>query len=84
MFLINTDTGRLGRFDDDKIFPPFAILSHTWSDLEFSLQGIKGSHCRDDGIRSSVKVDPGISRYLLCVDKTSSADLGKAHEQPLR
>lgn len=30
MWLINADTGRLEQFNDDRILPPFATLSHTW------------------------------------------------------
>jgi hypothetical protein len=38
MNLINTETLKLKYFEDETHLPPYAILSHTWSDSEIALK----------------------------------------------
>lgn len=88
MRLINTSTLQLEEFFDDEI-PKYAILSHTWTKEEVTLQEweksepstkLKAGYCK---VRDACAISKrGNHDWLwadtVCIDKKSSADLSEA------
>ncbi|KFA56167.1 hypothetical protein S40293_00112 [Stachybotrys chartarum IBT 40293] len=88
MWLLNTSTLCLER-QDGQVIPPYAILSHTWSDGELSHQDIISGDPAARHKRGWVKVDKTCrlaSKYGLnyvwidtcCINQASSAELQEA------
>ncbi|KAJ8106603.1 hypothetical protein OPT61_g9426 [Boeremia exigua] len=64
MLLINADTGKLERFNDDRILPPFAILSHTWGDSEVTLQQYQDLFAHGEEDSHLFSTQPGYLKIL--------------------
>ncbi|CAN8098101.1 unnamed protein product [Discula destructiva] len=88
MRLLNTKTLELADFVGDDI-PPYAILSHTWSEEEVTLRDMQDSGKRStmlgfDKIISCCKQAGEVDELdwvwvdTCCIDKTSSAELSEA------
>ncbi|RDW66959.1 hypothetical protein BP5796_09708 [Coleophoma crateriformis] len=88
MWLLNTTTIQIQEFRDDQI-PPYAILSHTWSDAEVSFQEIRGRAkyiAHRHGYRKILKCCKRAAEDSLyyvwidtcCIDKTNSVELSEA------
>lgn len=89
MYLINTSTLCLERFDDGVYLPSYAILSHTWGDSEVTFEDycLRGDSLREGhGIRKirmtcAQAVEDGLAYAWVdtcCIDKRSSAELSEA------
>ncbi|KAH8899088.1 HET-domain-containing protein [Thozetella sp. PMI_491] len=88
MRLLNTQTLQLSEFFDDQA-PPYAILSHTWSEEEVTLQDVQQAEPSKLSKKGYEKVQEccrqaqrdGIDWAWMdtcCIDKTSSAELSEA------
>ncbi|RBR22210.1 hypothetical protein FVER53590_25847 [Fusarium verticillioides] len=88
MWLLNTDTLELKEFFDNAI-PPYAILSHKWSDEEVSWYDMRGNHATIETKTGYKKISDfcanakrlGYSYAWMdscCIDKRNSADLSEA------
>ncbi|TFK80359.1 HET-domain-containing protein [Polyporus arcularius HHB13444] len=88
MWLLNTRTQKLKRFDSDSDRPRYAILSHVWGKDEVSLIDIQdlAKAKKKDGFQKvsqscAVAHQDGYSWIWIdtcCIDKTSSAELSEA------
>ena len=90
MRLLHTTTVKLSSFDDDNLIPPFAILSHTWSDDEISFHDLlkypeselnesKGyQNIRSCCALAAAERHEYVWIDTCCIDKTSSAELSEA------
>lgn len=89
MRLINTKTLTLEEFIDQP--PPYAVLSHTWSDDEVSFEEFASdpTSARVRGRKGYVKIQKACQlainsglRYVwvdtCCIDKSSSSELSEA------
>lgn len=85
MRLIDAKTLKLREFGGK--VPPYAILSHTWSSRETTLQEYQNSHRVDSsGVAKIVAAcrqarSQGLNYAWVdtcCIDKTSSTELGEA------
>ncbi|RYP39982.1 hypothetical protein DL767_001916 [Monosporascus sp. MG133] len=86
MWLLNARSRELEEYIGDRI-PPYAILSHTWSDLEITFQGLaKPDHATEPAY---AKIEGCCQQALrdgheyvwidtCCIDKSSSAELSEA------
>lgn len=88
MYLLNTQTGKLSKFGDQKRRPPYAILSHRWGHEEITFQQIEcGEFERDSAGYRKIKeccvmADSWGYNWVwidtCCIDKKSSAELSEA------
>ncbi|KAB8211678.1 ankyrin repeat-containing domain protein [Aspergillus parasiticus] len=75
MRLLNTKPSDTGNFIIEEFFgepPPYAILSHTWQEMEVTFQDITTGVIDKKGFKK-VK-----DCYTCCIDKTSSAELSES------
>ena len=86
MRLLNTTSGKIEEFFDDKI-PGYAILSHTWGDEEISFQdvqngGFEGKAGYQKIIFACRQAHSDLLNYIwidtCCIDKSSSSELSEA------
>lgn len=91
MHLLNVHTYHLERFPDERSIPPYAILSHTWTDgkeVQFADMLSYSSGKRDEGLDWQ-KIDFTCQQAIAdgfgyawidtcCIDKSSSAELSEA------
>ncbi|KAI0364150.1 HET-domain-containing protein, partial [Pilatotrama ljubarskyi] len=86
MYLLNTTTLRLHRFDKEKEVPPYAILSHVWGDNE---QTFQDTPLTKEGRDGRGKIKGACAKALLdgfrwlwadtnCIDASNSAELSEA------
>jgi Heterokaryon incompatibility protein (HET) len=89
MRLLNTSSLKLEFFADEDRIPPYAILSHTWSDGEVTYQEMEGSHeaLKERNGFKKIEQAAEIARLnklewiwadTCCIDKKSSAELTEA------
>lgn len=86
MRLLDSKTLKLSEFSEPN-FPPYAILSHTWTDDEVSFQDIQGDACKTKAGYEKIKRCCDLAAAdgfeyawvdTCCIDKTSSAELSEA------
>ncbi|KAJ9602760.1 hypothetical protein H2200_012540 [Cladophialophora chaetospira] len=86
MHLLNVNTRKLERFGDSNV-PLYAILSHTWDDVEITYQDIQSPGIDKRPEYEKVKRTCELAAthghdYMwidtCCIDKTSSAELSEA------
>ena len=81
MRLLHTSEQRLYEFTDDRI-PPYAILSHTWGDIEVTHHDFLQGTRTEKIIRSCALAASESWNYIwidtCCIDKSSSAELSEA------
>src|ERR1700759_5575797 len=90
MRLLEVNTLTLCRFDDIKKIPPYAILSHTWSDEEVTFElmqqrrhaNLKKMKGYEKILSASRQAATDGFEYIwidtCCIDKSSSAELSEA------
>ncbi|KAH9213114.1 heterokaryon incompatibility protein-domain-containing protein [Leptodontidium sp. 2 PMI_412] len=86
MRLLNTANFEIQEFRDDRI-PRYAILSHTWDEVEITFQDMNGAAVTEKKGYKKVEKCCSMARdrghdYVwidtCCIDKTSSAELSEA------
>jgi hypothetical protein len=86
MRLLNTANAKIEDFKDDNI-PKYAILSHTWDEVEITFQDMKKAAVTKKKGYKKVKECCDMAKgrkhdYVwmdtCCIDKTSSAELSEA------
>lgn len=87
MRLINTTTGLFTDFADVEQSPPYAILSHTWTDHEVSYKDYRKGRNKSFSGYAKIKSTLELARSdgleyawidTCCIDKESSAELSLA------
>src|ERR1700722_4796563 len=86
MRLLNTTKRKLEEFGGNEI-PLYAILSHTWGEIEITFQDIEGDDAEEkveyEKVRNTCNIAAahGFDYVWIdtcCIDKTSSAELSEA------